>query len=124
MAFSAHSLLGATSVIDAQIMNVREFVHLPESFTRKRSSASCCRMVKSVWWLAAVVTRRKGKLCMGRAMALALLLPCLLLREGFGLESGPTRRILILNETGTRFPVVPLVDQGIRDALKDAPFQV
>lgn len=36
----------------------------------------------------------------------------------------PTRRILILNETGTLYPSIDLIDQGIRTALGDSLYQV
>jgi PAS domain S-box-containing protein len=40
------------------------------------------------------------------------------------LESKPLRRILILNEVGTTYPLINLVDQGIRTGLENSPYRI
>jgi len=39
-------------------------------------------------------------------------------------QSPPVRRILILNEVGTSFPLINLVDQGIRSVLQNSPYRL
>ena len=36
----------------------------------------------------------------------------------------PIRRVLVLNEVGTAYPLINLVDQGIRTSLADSPYRV
>src|SRR5690242_13566134 len=39
-------------------------------------------------------------------------------------QSRPTRRVLILNEAGTSYPAINLIDQGIRTVLGNSPYQI
>src|SRR5262249_12635341 len=38
-------------------------------------------------------------------------------------QGRPTRRVLILNEAGTSYPAINLIDQGIRTVLGNSPYQ-
>src|SRR5262249_42263268 len=49
---------------------------------------------------------------------------CLLLKSSAGAQVRPIRRVLILNETGTSYRSVNVVDQGIRTALESAPYKI
>ncbi|MCI0348079.1 MAG: hypothetical protein L0Z53_01530, partial [Acidobacteriales bacterium] len=42
----------------------------------------------------------------------------------FAADARPLRRILILNEVGTSYPVINLVDQGIRAAFDGSPYRI
>ena len=39
-------------------------------------------------------------------------------------QAGPVRRVLILNEVGTSYPLTNLVDEGIRKALANSPYRI
>jgi len=56
--------------------------------------------------------------------ALAALVAIVLSQSGAAAPTKEVRRILILNEVGTSYPLTNLVDQGIRAALGDAPHQI
>ncbi len=47
---------------------------------------------------------------------------CLLVRADA--QTTPVRRILILNEVGTSYPLINLVDQGIRSTLQNSPYRL
>ena len=49
---------------------------------------------------------------------------CVLLSLACFAQERPVRRILILNEVGTSYPVTNLVDQGVRAALDNSPFRI
>jgi PAS domain S-box-containing protein len=45
--------------------------------------------------------------------------------QAFGAaQNRPTRRVLILNEAGTSYPAINLIDQGIRTVLGNSPYQI
>ena len=48
----------------------------------------------------------------------------LVLSGGMEAQARPTRRVLILNETGTSYPAINTIDQGIRAGLQDAPYRL
>jgi PAS domain S-box-containing protein len=54
----------------------------------------------------------------------ALLLTLLTLQIAGSAQMRPTRRILILNEVGTSYPLINLIDEGIRTSLADSPYRI
>jgi len=56
--------------------------------------------------------------------ALVLLASFLLLHHIAGAQVKPIRRILILNEVGPSFPIIKLIDQGIRSGLDNSPYKL
>lgn len=55
---------------------------------------------------------------------LALFVLCFLFQLVSDAEIKPVRRILILNEVGPWFPIINLIDQGIRSGLDNAPYKL
>ena len=53
-----------------------------------------------------------------------LVCAALVLSGGMEAQTRPTRRVLILNETGTWYPAINTIDQGIRAGLQDAPYRL
>ena len=53
-----------------------------------------------------------------------ILVACLLLNLTTSAQTKPVRRILILNEVGPSYPLIRLVDEGIRSALTGAPYEI
>src|SRR5215471_10113026 len=47
----------------------------------------------------------------------------LLLKSSARAQVQPIRRVLILNEAGTAYPGINLVDQGLRTALDNSPYK-
>jgi PAS domain S-box-containing protein len=88
------------------------------------SPASCPGTVNRVCLLSTLSRWLEDNLCQRRAITVALLVSCFLLPKDFGQESKPVRRILILNEVGTSYPLINLVDEGIRAGLADAPYKI
>lgn len=39
-------------------------------------------------------------------------------------QAKPVRRVLIINEVGTSYPIINLIDDGLRTALKNAPYRI
>jgi PAS domain S-box-containing protein len=71
-------------------------------------------------------SERQRKLCLPWAlrtfvMALFTLSP---LQPTATAQVKETRRVLILNEVGTSYPGINLIDQGIRTALEDSPYKI
>jgi len=71
-------------------------------------------------------SERQRKLCLAWAlrtfvMALFTLSP---LQPTATAQVKETRRVLILNEVGTSYPGINLIDQGIRTALEDSPYKI
>jgi PAS domain S-box-containing protein len=65
--------------------------------------------------------------CRHRLLACVTLKVCLfsLSIQAFGAaQNRPTRRVLILNEAGTSYPAINLIDQGIRTVLGNSPYQI
>jgi PAS domain S-box-containing protein len=61
----------------------------------------------------------------GRASGITVFLyAALVLSGGIEAQTRPTRRVLILNETGTSYPAINTIDQGIRVGLQDAPYRL
>lgn len=49
---------------------------------------------------------------------------CLLIQTLLAAEAKPIRRVLILNEVGHSYPLIELVDHGIRTTLANSPYQL
>ena len=69
-------------------------------------------------------TARSSTACLPVLAALALVLYCSLLPHSTVAQAKPVRRVLILNEVGPSFPMIRLVDQGIRTALDNPPYKL
>src|ERR1700751_2771614 len=60
-----------------------------------------------------------------RGLVLFLLLICVARHSRtVQAQAGPLRRMLIVNEVGPSYPLINLVDQGIRAALANSPYKV
>jgi PAS domain S-box-containing protein len=67
---------------------------------------------------------RKGGACPRvQVQFVLILLVCCIpsLRAG---EVNPIRRVVILNEVGNSYPLINLIDQGIRSSLSNSPYQI
>jgi ABC-type uncharacterized transport system substrate-binding protein len=53
-----------------------------------------------------------------------LALCCALVQSNSNAQSKPIRRVLILNEVGTSYPGIPIINQGIQAALNGSPFRI
>ncbi len=65
--------------------------------------------------------RRRGRVL--STFVLTLFMACLLPRLAAA-QVKEIRRVLILNELGTAYPAINLIDQGIRAALENSPYKV
>jgi PAS domain S-box-containing protein len=74
------------------------------------------------WSISLNRGRRNGWIRL--ASALLALLGGFLFSPSAAAQDKPVRRILILNEVGPAFPVINLIDQGIRSALNDTPYKL
>ena len=56
--------------------------------------------------------------------ALATLAAIVSLHPIAGAQTKETRRILILNEVGTSYPGINIIDRGIQSAVTDSPYRI
>jgi len=76
---------------------------------------------RALWrFTLGIEARRRGRL----ARVTMFLYTALVLSGGMEAQARPTRRVLILNETGTSYPAINTIDQGIRAGLQDAPYRL
>ncbi len=76
---------------------------------------------RALWrFTLGIKARRRGRL----ARVTTFLYTALVLSGGMEAQARPTRRVLILNETGTSYPAINTIDQGIRAGLQDAPYRL
>lgn len=61
------------------------------------------------------------RLCVTITLVTVVVLLC---RLGVAADVKPVRRVLILNEVGTSYPLITLVDDGIRTGLAKAPYRI
>jgi signal transduction histidine kinase len=57
-------------------------------------------------------------------VSLAILAATVLSRPTAAAPTKEVRRILILNETGTSYPAIPVINQGIQTALSNSPYHI
>ena len=71
-------------------------------------------------FMLGIAAQRRGR----QARITALVCAVLVLSGGMEAQTRPTRRVLILYETGTWYPAINTIDQGIRAGLQDAPYRL
>src|SRR5690348_6234304 len=95
---------------------------------RNDSGARCEALIStSQLWRCTVLLKAKYRCSVAlraRLALWALLLSYVTFPVTPRCQERPTRRILVLNEVGTSYPLINLVDQGIRSAVESSPFGV
>jgi PAS domain S-box-containing protein len=71
-----------------------------------------------------VKARRTARPTRVTSFLCAALYAVFVLSQSVEAQERPTRRVLILNETGTSYPAINVIDQGIRAGLQDAPYRL
>jgi len=78
----------------------------------------------ATWYSSGRSARRERRVWQPRKSALFFLACCFLFQSRLVAQIRPIRRVLILNEVGSSYPITELVDHGIRSILTNSPYQL